>query len=84
MKRGRHKDRGSSFAEELSLKQIAEARKKFDHYDKDRNGEINKEELRILFTDLFPHFHKNMLERYVTDEFRAVDKDFNNCDKRYL
>ncbi|XP_033861148.1 centrosomal protein 43-like isoform X7 [Acipenser ruthenus] len=87
MKRGRHKDRGSSFAEgdwavhvpkELSLKQIAEARKNFDHYDKDRNGEINKEELRILFTDLFPHFHKNMLERYVTDEFRAVDKDFNN------
>ncbi|XP_041106450.1 FGFR1 oncogene partner isoform X6 [Polyodon spathula] len=87
MKRGRHKDRGSSFAEgdwavhipkELSLKQIAEARKKFDHYDKDRSGEINKEELRTLFTDLFPHFHKNMLERYVTDEFRAVDKDFSN------
>ncbi|XP_058881258.1 FGFR1 oncogene partner isoform X5 [Acipenser ruthenus] len=87
MKRGRHKDRGSSFAEgdravhipkELSPNHIAEARKKFDHYDKDRSGEISKEELRTLFTDLFPYFHKNMLEMYITDEFRAVEKDFNN------
>ncbi|XP_041108526.1 centrosomal protein 43-like isoform X2 [Polyodon spathula] len=78
MKRGRHKDRGSSFAEELSPKHIAEARKRFDHYDKDRSGEISKEELKILFTDLFPHFHKSMLERYITDEFRALDKGFNN------
>ncbi|RXN01343.1 hypothetical protein EOD39_7072 [Acipenser ruthenus] len=44
----------------------------------DRSGEISKEELRTLFTDLFPYFHKNMLEMYITDEFRAVEKDFNN------
>ncbi|XP_066567865.1 centrosomal protein 43 isoform X2 [Amia ocellicauda] len=79
VKRGRHKEKGSSSsAEELSPKQIAEARKKFEHYDKDKSGEISKDELRTLFIDLFPHFHKNMLERYVTDEFRAVDKNFSN------
>ncbi|XP_048392174.1 FGFR1 oncogene partner isoform X3 [Stegostoma tigrinum] len=40
----------------------------------DKNGRINKEELKDLFIDLFPHFHKNMLDRYVNDEFKA----FNN------
>ncbi|XP_066568112.1 centrosomal protein 43 isoform X5 [Amia ocellicauda] len=88
VKRGRHKEKGSSSSaegdqtvhipKELSPKQIAEARKKFEHYDKDKSGEISKDELRTLFIDLFPHFHKNMLERYVTDEFRAVDKNFSN------
>ncbi|XP_042189202.1 FGFR1 oncogene partner isoform X3 [Callorhinchus milii] len=78
MRRSRQKEKDHSFYEELSAKQMAEARKKFDFYDKDKNGEISKDELRELFMDLFPHFHKNMLERYVNDEFRAVDKDFNN------
>ncbi|XP_043552205.1 FGFR1 oncogene partner isoform X3 [Chiloscyllium plagiosum] len=59
---------------ELSAKHIAEAKKKFEFYDKDKNGEISKEELKELFIDLFPHFHKNMLDRYVNDEFKA----FNN------
>ncbi|XP_038659018.1 FGFR1 oncogene partner isoform X4 [Scyliorhinus canicula] len=62
---------------ELTAKHIAEAKKKFEFYDKDKNGEISKEELRELFIDLFPHFHKNMLDRYVNEEFKAVDKDFN-------
>ncbi|XP_051781418.1 FGFR1 oncogene partner isoform X2 [Erpetoichthys calabaricus] len=89
LKRGqrKEKDKDSSFAQgdcivripkDLSPKQMTEARRIFEKYDKDKNGKINKEELRTLFTDLFPHFHKNMLERYVTDEFRAVDKDFSN------
>ncbi|XP_069090624.1 centrosomal protein 43 isoform X2 [Pleurodeles waltl] len=71
------KDKGSS-VEELSPKQITEAKKKFEFYDKDKSGEISKDELRTLFLDLFPHFHRNMLERYVNDEFKAADKDFNN------
>ena len=43
----------------------------------DGSGTIDKDELRELFIDMFPHFHKNMLERYVTDEFRAADTDFS-------
>ncbi|XP_035278760.1 FGFR1 oncogene partner isoform X12 [Anguilla anguilla] len=87
VKRSRHKDRASVFSEgertvpipkELSPRQIADARRKFDFYDKDKSGGISKDELRTLFSDLFPAFHKNMLERYLTDEFRAVDKDFSN------
>ncbi|XP_064604114.1 centrosomal protein 43-like isoform X2 [Liolophura sinensis] len=64
--------------EDLSPKQIEDARKKFEYYDKDQNGTIDKDELRSLFTDIFPGFHRNMLERYVNDEFRAVDRDFSN------
>ncbi|XP_053567080.1 centrosomal protein 43 isoform X2 [Bombina bombina] len=75
---GGENDKPVSVPKELSPKQIAEAQKKFDFYDKDRNGLISKDELRILFVDLFPHFHRNMLERYVNDEFKAADKDFNN------
>lgn len=61
----------------LTEKQIEEARQKFDEYDRDGSGAIDKDELRELFLDMFPSFNKNMLERYVNDEFRAVDKDFS-------
>ncbi|XP_051867722.1 FGFR1 oncogene partner isoform X3 [Pristis pectinata] len=88
MRRNRQKGKAHSLAEgdqvacipkELSEKHVAEAKKKFEFYDNDKNGEISKEELRELFLDLFPHFNKNMLDRYVNDEFRAVDKDFSNA-----
>ncbi|XP_069788234.1 centrosomal protein 43 isoform X2 [Narcine bancroftii] len=88
MRRNRQKEKDHSLSEgdqvtcipkELSTKHIAEAKKKFEFYDKDKNGEISKEELRELFLDLFPHFHKNMLDSYVNDEFRTVDKDFSNA-----
>ncbi|XP_055890130.1 centrosomal protein 43-like isoform X5 [Biomphalaria glabrata] len=62
----------------LTDKQIEEAKKKFDFYDKDSSGAIDKEELRDLFMDMFPNFHRNMLDRYVNDEFAAADKDFNS------
>ncbi|XP_012818472.1 FGFR1 oncogene partner isoform X3 [Xenopus tropicalis] len=78
VRRCHQKDKIISGGEELSPKQLSEAQKKFDFYDKDKNGEISKDELRSLFLDLFPHFHRSMLERYVTDEFKAADKDFNN------
>ncbi|KAK0052565.1 FGFR1 oncogene partner-like isoform X5 [Biomphalaria pfeifferi] len=62
----------------LTDKQIEEAKKKFDYYDKDSSGAIDKEELRDLFMDMFPNFHRNMLDRYVNDEFAAADKNFNS------
>ncbi|XP_052809732.1 centrosomal protein 43-like isoform X6 [Mya arenaria] len=68
--------------QELSQKQLTDARKKFDYYDRDKNNEIDKDELRELFMDLFPAFNRNMLDRYVNDEFRASDRDFSN--KSYL
>ncbi|XP_072359497.1 centrosomal protein 43 isoform X2 [Scyliorhinus torazame] len=77
MRQGQQKEKDNCLFDELSAKHIAEAKKKFEFYDKDKNGEISKEELRELFIDLFPHFHKNMLDRYVNEEFKAVDKDFN-------
>ncbi|XP_041418265.1 centrosomal protein 43 L homeolog isoform X4 [Xenopus laevis] len=75
---GGESDKPVSVPKELSPKQLSEAQKKFDLYDKDKNGEISKDELRTLFLDLFPHFHRSMLERYVSDEFKAADKYFNN------
>ncbi|KAL6486401.1 hypothetical protein MHYP_G00057930 [Metynnis hypsauchen] len=87
IKRGRHKEKPSIFSEgdrvmhipkELSPRQIAEARKKYDCRDKDRSGGISKEEVIGVFSDLFPSFSRGMLERYVTDELRAKNKDINS------
>ncbi|XP_029450089.1 C-C chemokine receptor type 6 isoform X3 [Rhinatrema bivittatum] len=78
IKRCHQKDKGSIIGEELSPKQITEAKNKFDLYDKDKTGEINKDELRTIFMDLFPHFHRNMLEKCISNELKATDKDFNN------
>uniref|UniRef100_A0A4W5MZM0 Centrosomal protein 43 n=1 Tax=Hucho hucho TaxID=62062 RepID=A0A4W5MZM0_9TELE len=83
VKRGRHKEKASIFSEgdkatnipkELSPRQIADARKKFDCYDKARTGGIRKEDLKVVFGDVFPNFNKNMLEKFITDEHRAGDK----------
>ncbi|KAM7396029.1 hypothetical protein PAMA_007352 [Pampus argenteus] len=85
VRRGRHKDETSVCTEvtaqtptaELSQKQITSARKKFDLHDKDRIGSVLKEDLKSVFTDLFPSLNKNMLEMFITDELRAADKTFN-------
>ncbi|CAC5415572.1 FGFR10P [Mytilus coruscus] len=63
---------------DLTSKQLEDAHQKFEYYDKDGNGEIDKDELRDLFIDLFPSFNRNMLDRYVNDEFRAADKNFSS------
>nr|XP_006815156.1 PREDICTED: FGFR1 oncogene partner-like [Saccoglossus kowalevskii] len=78
--KGRRKISSTSEDDEqdLTSKQVVDARQKFEQYDKDDNGMIDKDELRGLFLDIFPHFHKNMLDRYVNDEFRSVDKDFSS------
>ncbi|XP_039454416.1 FGFR1 oncogene partner isoform X3 [Oreochromis aureus] len=70
-------DRGGSLPKELTQKQITNARKKFDFYNKDHSGSVLRENLKNIFTDLFPAVNKNMLERFVTDELRASDKDFS-------
>uniref|UniRef100_A0A671NFF1 Centrosomal protein 43 n=1 Tax=Sinocyclocheilus anshuiensis TaxID=1608454 RepID=A0A671NFF1_9TELE len=89
VKRGRHKDKTSIFTEgdrltertfpkELLPRQIADARKKFDSHDKNRSGEINRDAVVGIFADLFPQFSRNMLDSYVTEEFRAKGKDTSN------
>ncbi|XP_048392173.1 FGFR1 oncogene partner isoform X2 [Stegostoma tigrinum] len=74
IRNSQQKEKGTCPSDELSAKHLTEAQRKFEFYDRDKNGRINKEELKDLFIDLFPHFHKNMLDRYVNDEFKA----FNN------
>ncbi|BFZ09479.1 hypothetical protein BsWGS_12518 [Bradybaena similaris] len=69
---------GLQIAKDLSEKQISDARKKFEMYDKDNSGTIDKDELRQLFLDMFPSFNRNMLERYVNDEFNAADRNFSS------
>ncbi|XP_072264565.1 centrosomal protein 43 [Pyxicephalus adspersus] len=73
-----HREPPVNGLQELPPALMAEAKAKFDVYDRDKNGEISKEELRDLFVDLFPHFHRDMLDRYVNDEFSAADKDFSS------
>ncbi|XP_074472456.1 centrosomal protein 43 isoform X5 [Sebastes fasciatus] len=82
VRRGRHKptefEQGDrNILKEPSQKQISLARKKFDFYDKDGSGSVVKEDLKSVFTDLFPSLNKNMLERFITDELRAADKTFS-------
>ncbi|KAM9339353.1 centrosomal protein 43 isoform 2-T2 [Symphorus nematophorus] len=81
VRRGRHKptemDRSGSISKEPSQKQIQHARKKFDFYDKDGSGSIAKEDLKSVFTDLFPGLSRNVLETFITDELRAADRSFS-------
>ncbi|XP_045577001.1 centrosomal protein 43-like isoform X5 [Salmo salar] len=84
VKRGRHREKASIFSAELSPRQIADARQKFDSYDKDRTDGICKEDLEALLGDVFPNFNKNMLERFVTDELRAGDKASTSDFQEFL
>ncbi|XP_018544235.1 FGFR1 oncogene partner isoform X3 [Lates calcarifer] len=84
IRRGRHREKQTAGSEgdrtipkEPSQKQIISAQKKFDLYDKDRSGSVLKEDLKSVFTDLFPGLNKNMLERFISDELRAADKTFS-------
>uniref|UniRef100_A0A3Q3NKW5 Centrosomal protein 43 n=1 Tax=Labrus bergylta TaxID=56723 RepID=A0A3Q3NKW5_9LABR len=70
--RRRHKT-----TEEPTQKQITHAQKKFEFYDKDGSGSVFREDLKKVFTDLFPGLNKSMLERFITDELRAADKTFS-------
>ncbi|XP_062591577.1 centrosomal protein 43-like isoform X4 [Saccostrea cucullata] len=68
-----------SVSDELTPAQIAEAKQKFNYYDKNHSGDIDKNELRDLFIDICPGFNRNMIERYVNEEFKAADTDFSSC-----
>ncbi|XP_061195674.1 centrosomal protein 43-like isoform X1 [Saccostrea echinata] len=65
-------------SDELTPAQIAEAKQKFNYYDKNHSGDIDKNELRELFIDICPGFNRNMIERYVNEEFKAADTDFSS------
>ncbi|KAL2082101.1 hypothetical protein ACEWY4_021919 [Coilia grayii] len=83
IRRGRHRDKShpttnegervSQMAKELSPRQIAEARKKFDAHSKEKA--VKPEDLTAVFVDLCPAFSRSMLECYVKDELAARDKD---------
>ncbi|XP_027135102.1 centrosomal protein 43 isoform X4 [Larimichthys crocea] len=66
-----------NIGKEPSQKQIAHARKKFDFYDKDGSGSVLKDDLKSVFTDLFPGLNRSMLESFVSDELRAEDRSFS-------
>ncbi|KAM7396032.1 hypothetical protein PAMA_007352 [Pampus argenteus] len=66
VRRGRHKDETSVCTEVTAQTPTA-----------DRIGSVLKEDLKSVFTDLFPSLNKNMLEMFITDELRAADKTFN-------
>ncbi|XP_048769351.1 centrosomal protein 43-like isoform X2 [Ostrea edulis] len=65
-------------SDELTPAQIAAAEQKFNYYDKNHSGDIDKNELRELFLDICPGFNRNMIERYVNEEFKATDTDFSS------
>ncbi|XP_041952426.1 FGFR1 oncogene partner isoform X5 [Alosa sapidissima] len=75
IRRSRHREKSHpSTSEELSPRQIAEARRKFDAHSKDKAG-VKTEALTAVFLDLCPAFSRSMLECYVKDELAARDKD---------
>ncbi|KAM6954368.1 centrosomal protein 43 [Aplochiton taeniatus] len=67
-------DKATNIPKELSPRQLADARKKFDLYDKDRAGTVRKEDLKSVFGELFPNFNKNMLDKHIADELRNMDR----------
>ncbi|XP_075718097.1 centrosomal protein 43 [Rhinoderma darwinii] len=69
------RDAARALPQELLPEHIAEAQAKFKQYYRESNGEIGEKELRTLFVDLCPNFHRNMLDRYVTDELAAAGRD---------
>lgn len=73
------KSRGRRSTEhaDLTQKHIDDAKKKFDQYDQDSSGTIEKGELRMLFADMFPDVNKSMLDRYVNDQYSYADRDFS-------
>ncbi|XP_076127844.1 centrosomal protein 43 isoform X2 [Alosa pseudoharengus] len=89
IRRSRHRDKShpstsegekvSQVAKELSPRQIAEARRKFDAHSKDKAGG-KAEALTAVFLDLCPAFSRSMLECYVKDELAARDKDGSSVD----
>uniref|UniRef100_A0A3Q0SA52 Centrosomal protein 43 n=1 Tax=Amphilophus citrinellus TaxID=61819 RepID=A0A3Q0SA52_AMPCI len=85
VRRGRHRDKAASLPEELTQKQITNARKKFDFYDKEHSGSVLREDLKNVFTDLFPTVitlirnsdsalvHPFLTDPFLTDLFSEVD-----------
>lgn len=68
----------AKISEDLTPAQISAAKQKFNYYDKDHSGGIDKNELRDLFIDICPGFNVNMIERYVNEEFKVADTDFSS------
>lgn len=58
--------------QELPPEHVAEAQAKFRLCSRDSGGQVGEEQLRALLVALCPHFHRNMLDRYVTDELGAA------------
>ncbi|XP_077345635.1 centrosomal protein 43-like [Lithobates pipiens] len=56
--------------QELPPGHLAEVQAKFELYDRDKNGEMSREKLRELFGELFPHSNRDMLDRYISDEYK--------------
>lgn len=64
----------STTSHNLSQTCIDEATKKFEQYEKDHIGTIEKDDITNIFSELFPHFHRSMLDRFVYEECRAAEK----------
>ncbi|GAB1603725.1 uncharacterized protein LOC115227774 isoform X2 [Argonauta hians] len=56
---------------------VAEARRKFDQYDKAHQQSIEKADVTNIFCELFPHFHRSILEKFVQEECRNAEKGSN-------
>jgi calmodulin len=57
---------------------FADWREKFEVYDKDGSGSIDREELQLLIQDLGYTLHKDTMEEYVSladEEWEGADKD---------
>jgi len=63
---------------DLSPQQIEEVRKKFNKYDTDGNGTLDKKEMTALLEEtLNRKVSEHLLESYVQLQFHATDKNFN-------
>uniref|UniRef100_A0A3B3ZDM6 EF-hand domain-containing protein n=1 Tax=Periophthalmus magnuspinnatus TaxID=409849 RepID=A0A3B3ZDM6_9GOBI len=68
----RTKDRTKDWTKDQgpSEKQLEWVRRRFDFYDRDGAGSINKDDAKRVFFDLFPKMNRHVLEQFVLEELR--------------
>ncbi|KAJ0026588.1 hypothetical protein NQD34_017588 [Periophthalmus magnuspinnatus] len=68
----RTKDRTKDWTKDQgpSEKQLEWVRQRFDFYDRDGAGSINKDDAKRVFFDLFPKMNRHVLEQFVLEELR--------------
>lgn len=64
-----------------SEQQLQWVQKRFDFYDRDGSGSVNKDDVKRVFFDLFPQMNRKLVEQFVLEELRDTAAALSrSCD----